>query len=398
MSRTKTSTLWAIVKQSPLRGATRPLPEITCLLVALAITLSAAPLGADEKSERLETIRQEIEAREKRASEYASKAEGFLGELEAVDRELAEVRRSLKRLRRKERSADEEHKTARKQVKAAERALARTRKDLETRLVALYKFASTGGVASLYTAGDFQSFARSRQNLTRILEGDRQLFARHRARQVEYRNVQDEAARVLAEQQAARREVARREDRSRRKLVERKNLVSMLTTRSKREKRAAEELREAAKRLEDAIARMPSGAAPSSGSGLAKGRVSRPLAGAIRADFGRQTDLEFGTETLRNGIEIEADLGTPVEAVGAGRVLFAGWFRGYGQMVILDHGSSMLTVSGYLEELEVEAGEDVKTGQRIGTVGDTGSLSGPGLYFEIRQKGKPVDPRAWLQP
>ncbi len=366
------------------------------LSCALALIFGVGDVSADSKSDRLESIRKEIEAREKKASEYQSEAEGVVGELDEVDRQLAEVRRSVRRLRTKERSADGEDRRARKQVKAAERALSKTRRDLEARLVALYKFASTGGVASLYTAGDFQSFARSRQNLARILDSDRQLFQRHRARQLELVRTREASRVLLAELKASRKELAVREDRARRKLVERKNLVATLRNRADREKRAAEELRDAAQRLEKALARMPSGSTSSAATGLDKGRLPQPVAGAVRMGFGRQVDTEFGTETLRNGIEFEAPMGAPVHAVASGRVLFAGWFRGYGQMVIVDHGRGDVSVSGYLNELGVEAGADLEQGDQIGTVGDTGSLSGPGLYFEIRHRGKPVDPRVWL--
>ena len=121
-----------------------------------------------------------------------------------------------------------------------------------------------------------------------------------------------------------------------------------------------------------------------------------PVAGRVRAGFGRQVDPEFKTATLRTGIEIAAPAGTAVNAIAAGRVLFAGWFRGYGQMVILDHGSGDLSVSGYLDEIRVAAGDSVAAGQPIGSVGETGSSSGPGLYFEIRHDGKAVDPQLWL--
>jgi septal ring factor EnvC (AmiA/AmiB activator) len=79
-------------------------------------------------------------------------------------------------------------------------------------------------------------------------------------------------------------------------------------------------------------------------------------------------------------------------------VLFAGAFRGYGQLVILDHGADHLSVSGHLDDLLVEAGQSVQAGQQIGRVGETGPLGLPGLYFEIRIDGEPVDPRGWLQP
>jgi septal ring factor EnvC (AmiA/AmiB activator) len=77
-------------------------------------------------------------------------------------------------------------------------------------------------------------------------------------------------------------------------------------------------------------------------------------------------------------------------------VRFAGWFRGYGRMVIVDHGDRFFTVSGHLDTVRVEAGAAVAPGEPIGTVGDTGSLSGPRLYFEIREGSEAVDPLAWL--
>ena len=75
---------------------------------------------------------------------------------------------------------------------------------------------------------------------------------------------------------------------------------------------------------------------------------------------------------------------------------FAGWFRGYGRLVILDHGDRYFTVSGHLAELAVEVGDAVAAGEAIGAVGDTGSLSGARLYFEIRRGSEPLDPRDWL--
>jgi septal ring factor EnvC (AmiA/AmiB activator) len=96
-------------------------------------------------------------------------------------------------------------------------------------------------------------------------------------------------------------------------------------------------------------------------------------------------------------VVFEAPLGTPVQAVAAGRVRFAGWFRGYGRLAILDHGDGYFTVSGHLDELDVEVGDVLQTRQLIGTVGETGSLSGPRLYFEIRQGAQALDPREWLQ-
>ena len=367
------------------------------MLWALGVLLLVAPARGVDQGQRLAEIQREIEEREARARSYAEEAQGYFEELDAIDRELTETRRSVRRLRKHQREAEKELETSRAGLAKATRALEKTRKDLETRLVALYKFGTTGGIPALYSARDFQSFARRRQGLARVLEQDTSLFDRYRVASTAWARSRDRSQRLVTEIRGARREIELRNERVRRDLVERRNLVALLRSRSEQEQRAADELRQAARRLEEAIARMPSGFKPPSGAGLQPGQVPWPAEGRVRRSFGRQVDPEFGTKTRRTGIEIAAAQGAAVRAVGAGRVLFAGWFRGYGQLVILDHGQGSVTVSGYLDEIAVEAGASLERGQAVGTVGETGSLSGPGLYFEIRHEGKPVDPQGWLE-
>ena len=85
-----------------------------------------------------------------------------------------------------------------------------------------------------------------------------------------------------------------------------------------------------------------------------------------------------------------------MRSVAHGIVRFAGWFRGYGRIVIVDHGDGYHTISGHLDEIHVEVAQPVDEGEVLGTVGETGSLGGPSLYFELRAGGDPVDPQPWL--
>jgi murein DD-endopeptidase MepM/ murein hydrolase activator NlpD len=105
----------------------------------------------------------------------------------------------------------------------------------------------------------------------------------------------------------------------------------------------------------------------------------------------------FGTRTFRSGVDIEAAEGTEVAAVASGQVVYTGWFKGYGNLIILDHGNEYYTLYAHVADILVKEDDDVRAGQRIGTVGDTGSLSGPRLYFEVRYQGKPQDPAEWLR-
>ena len=115
------------------------------------------------------------------------------------------------------------------------------------------------------------------------------------------------------------------------------------------------------------------------------------------ADFGPQTHPRFGTETLRTGIDIEAPEGAPIRAVAAGSVAYRGWLKGYGNLLVLDHGDGYHTLYAHASQVLVDEGDQVKVGELIGRVGETGSVEGPRLYFEVRYQGRAEDPGLWLR-
>jgi septal ring factor EnvC (AmiA/AmiB activator) len=129
-----------------------------------------------------------------------------------------------------------------------------------------------------------------------------------------------------------------------------------------------------------------------------RGKLLYPVEkGAVEVRFGRSVDPRFGTVTLQRGIDIRCPEGTPVRAVAPGKVVHAGWFRGYGNLVILDHGGGYFSLMAHLATLARAKDDVVRAGDLVGTVGDTGSLKGPYLYFELRDEQKPLDPGRWLQ-
>ncbi|MGH9333183.1 MAG: murein hydrolase activator EnvC family protein [Vicinamibacteria bacterium] len=127
-----------------------------------------------------------------------------------------------------------------------------------------------------------------------------------------------------------------------------------------------------------------------------EGELGWPTEGTLDARFGTQLHPRFKTITVRNGIEIETPEGTAVSAVYDGEVVYASWFQGYGKLLILQHPGNVHSLYGYLADFQVAIGDRVSRGHPVAWVGDTGSLEGPRLYFEIRVDGKPEDPEQWL--
>jgi len=127
----------------------------------------------------------------------------------------------------------------------------------------------------------------------------------------------------------------------------------------------------------------------------ARGKLPWPVDGRLLARFGETRGDDVRTKW--DGVMISAPAGSQVHAVHGGRVVFADWLRGAGLLVILDHGNGYLTLYGHNQTLLKSAGDVVKAGDAIATVGTSGGQSTPALYFAIRQQGKPTDPSQWCR-
>ncbi|MFI4970796.1 MAG: murein hydrolase activator EnvC family protein, partial [Lysobacterales bacterium] len=146
-------------------------------------------------------------------------------------------------------------------------------------------------------------------------------------------------------------------------------------------------------RLRDVFADIPrqlSGAEPFASS---RGKLAWPLRGRIVTAFGVADE----SGRTSRGVLLAAKSGTPVHAISHGRVAFADWLRGYGLMIIVDHGDGYLSLYGCNETLLKDVGDWVEAGEAIATSGASGGQKVPGLYFELRAKGQPTDPRGWLK-
>jgi murein DD-endopeptidase MepM/ murein hydrolase activator NlpD len=119
--------------------------------------------------------------------------------------------------------------------------------------------------------------------------------------------------------------------------------------------------------------------------------------GKVVTPFGRIEHPKYHTVTMSKGIDIESQMGTPVRSVGDGVVDLVQWIPGYGETIILNHGLGYYSIYGHLSAVSVARDDRVEPGQVIGAVGDTGSLKGANLHFEIRQKGEALDPMGWLR-
>jgi septal ring factor EnvC (AmiA/AmiB activator) len=172
-------------------------------------------------------------------------------------------------------------------------------------------------------------------------------------------------------------------------------LLTSLVERKETNAAYVEELAQAEARLQQLLQGLE-GAEIAVPLGAFRGSLPWPVEGRVRAGFGRRKHPRFDTYTVHNGLEIEAPPDAEVRAVHEGRVVFADRFRGYGLMVVVDHGGKHHSLYAHLADVAVTPGQDVEEGTVLGTA-DPAGADGPGVYFEMRYQGRPEDPLEWLR-
>jgi len=180
----------------------------------------------------------------------------------------------------------------------------------------------------------------------------------------------------------------------------RQELLDRLDEDTAMHQRAVEELQRAAEQLTRALEALPSGLPLpeiATDFGLLKGSLPWPAPGPVKVTFGRIRNRRFGTVTPHPGLDLEAPPGAAVTAIAAGRVVFSRRHGAYGRTVVIDHGARYLSVYAKLAAASAEEGDSVLPGQEIGFAAEGNEQGKSIIYFEIRQRGKPLDPEAWLR-
>jgi murein hydrolase activator len=397
------------------------------LLALLLVGLVAGSAAAQAKREAAELNESErtLKEKQRRLNEERAKVAqakkreaSILAELEDTEKRIADKRRQVGVLDVRVKKAQSDVHGLQGEIGRLEVQRTGQEEALGRRLRLLYKLQAQGGVLPLVLSGDDPVDQAIRlRHLTTLATVDARAIREYRSTSegLADRKVRIEARRVelasLRSQAEEERAAADREAAKRRAL-----LAKVRDERATHE-RMVGELSDATRRLEAfirdlqakqrrATVRPPSSAPvrPAPGDtgagGLAsvRGRLAWPADGKVVGEYGAQVHPRFGTKTFRNGIDIEVAEGTEIKAVYPGHVVYTGWFRGYGNLIIVDHGGEYYTLYAHAADIRVSEGDDVKQGQSIGTVGDTGSLQGPRLYFEVRHQGKPQDPAQWLRP
>jgi septal ring factor EnvC (AmiA/AmiB activator) len=394
--------------------------RVLALLLALGWLWAAAAVAAPkpaaelkQKKEALGEVRRQLEDARAKASAARSRESSLLAELERMDRTLARKRVELTRLDRRIVLQEAEIERLENQRGRVAEDIVEQQGSLGAQLRLLAALQS--GPLPPGWLGEPAETARDRalDDLARVARAELDGLTRSGKTAERLTTRQEAVARGRRELVALRKDLEAERAAMNEEAGRRRTLLGRVRDDRATHERMASELDEASRRLESLVseltrrlaarrvaARRPEPAGPrppAVGLGSLRGQLPWPAEGRVVTGFGRQVHPRFGTETFRRGVDIEADEGAPIRAVYAGTVLYRGQLKGYGNLIILDHGAGYYTLYAHASEILVEEGDRVRAGQAIGRVGETGSLEGPRLYFEVRYQGRPEDPEQWLR-
>jgi len=374
---------------------------ITGIAAGLILTLVVSDLQASrkdqiekditQKKKDLGDVKKEISVTRKREKEIRGKESSILGNLNSLETELYKKTKELKQMEGQLAQIRERLRQTRGQIAMLNIGLERTREELFSRLTALYKMGRTPLETILLTSQSFPDLLKIDKYFRVILHSDARLVETYQYQVALKERYQDELTRDQRQWERDISEVEKKKAEIQGIRKEKQALLRSIQNQKVVYQKLIKELEERAKNLQTLVRKLEREKSLLS-YGKAKpenfkGRLTPPVNGKVISLF---------KERGQNGIEIQAAMGTEIRAVLPGKVLYADWFKGFGNIVIIDHGDHVFTVSGYCSELLKKAGEEVAQGEAIGLVGSAGSLKGPSLYFEIRHQGKPQDPMDWI--
>jgi len=379
-------------------------------LLLVAALLRGVPALAAESSDSLASAkRQELEevqrqAREKR--EAASRLKGqesqAMTQLRKTERALNLTRRRLNDLRKRREHLDAQLGVTRMDLQRNLNLLGEQRQKLGKRLRAMYKYGPARELEFLLSTESFGQLLARWDYLVMVAQQDRVLLESIRNRKEVVETLEQRLQVHLTQVQKTAKQTTGENQRLVAQAQAKQSTVKQIQTQREAYEAAAAELERTAQSIKGLLARLEqkSQIAPYTGDfARGQGSLDWPVRGDVLGHFGQEHNPRFpNVVTPNNGMDISAPIGTPVRSVAKGRVDYTSEDYGtYGQMIIINHGDSYYTLYGHLSEISVKVGDEVSAGQVIGRSGDTGSLKGPILHFEVRRGAAALNPENWLR-
>jgi murein DD-endopeptidase MepM/ murein hydrolase activator NlpD len=366
-------------------------------LISISLLTTSFPKAdqLQDAKNKLNNIQSAISQNKNKQNQIASQKEDIQKEIQDLDMKLNDTTKQLNDAQAKLNDAIAKLNKAQQELDAAKKEEAKQKDILKERVRAMYiSGGETGYLDVLLSSKSFADFATRLDMIKKLVGFDVNLLNSY---QEQRKIVEDKTKQLaLAKQDAEnyKNQVEARKRDIQVALSSREGFMRDLERQQALYEEQEKALLEQSKQLESTIAKLQSSNTVYSGGKLG---WPVPSSSTITSPFGTRYHPILHEYITHTGIDIAASYGAAIVAAADGKVIYAGYYGGYGNAVIIDHGGGITTLYGHNSELLVTVGESVKRGQQIAKAGSTGLSTGPHCHFEVRKNGVPVNPMDWLK-
>jgi septal ring factor EnvC (AmiA/AmiB activator) len=372
---------------------------VSVLALSLIVPLDYVSAADDKQQARLEKLDSSISKLEKKLRSRDKQKDSLQNELKKVEVEASQLKGNLRKLGKEIRTVVAELSTLKMQETDLQARIVQQADVIAEQIAAAHKLGDQEPIKLLLNQEDPQQIARVFKYYDYFLQARSEKIASYMN---DVKSLSEVIARISSQQLALKRsqsDLKKGQEKLRGRVAKRSVTLKQLDASLVNDKkklgslqRERSELEEILSAVEEAVADMtlPSNYQPFLSR---KGKLGWPLKGRVAHSYGSQRSGELRWE----GWLISASAGTAVNAVHNGRIVFSNYLRGFGLLAIVDHGDGYMTLYAHNQELLKDTGDWVQSNELVARAGDTGGLSKPALYFEIRSQGKPADPKVWLE-
>lgn len=353
-----------------------------------------------QKKNQLKSVQKSIEEKKRQLEGVQQQKQDLQNQLVVIQKNLVQSREQLDKTQKQLASLEKNIKVTTWELERAQKKLNDEENIFKKRLVAMYKSGPIGYLGVLLDSNSFLDFLSRYEVVKRVINYDRNLI-KDISRQKEL--IVQKKNKLVAQRSSlvsTRNAIERRKREIEIQLASRSSVLRQLNIQEQNYKSQIEDLTNESQQLTSIIKKLQEEAARSNNAvKFTGGKLAWPVPGMynITDPFGLRFHPILKVNRMHTGIDIATSYGSTVVAAASGKVIYAGWFGGYGNAVIIDHGNGISTLYGHNASLLVKEGDMVTKGQAIAKSGSTGLSTGPHMHFEVRKDGVPVNPMDWLK-
>jgi septal ring factor EnvC (AmiA/AmiB activator) len=389
------------INHSKITGYKFPFNVIFLLILCSVFIFNHSDASAANAEKKLLEIQEKLSSKLDALKETSRKEKSVTEKLKDINSNINKKEKELKHYSKRISQTHAEMQDLSDQIDLLSGRLERNIQYLEEVIIAFYKQQYESNALILLSANDYQDLIQKMKYSSLVAHYDSSVINKYGE---EIRRIQDKREKLDGLRKGLHNSV----DNARNKRnelyknsKEKDRVLARLKARRAMYEKNIKELEESSQKVQSMLTGIKSESLPKSivGKGFKtlKGKLPWPVEGEIMKPYGKNAKLESNTSAFKSGIEIKAKPEDLPETVAGGRVVYAGKFKGYGKLVIIDHGSGYHSLYGNLSGVSLKKGDIVIKGFKVGKIGMSETMNAPTLYFEIRRRGRPIDPTFWLK-